>query len=191
MNLTHLVLFKFFGGASEVPSGTPQLLQTVFIPGAKTDEGQVVEAVALPWFEIIKALQGDPSIAFQISPRKWEEIIAGAYREYGFDEVTLTPASGDLGRDVVAIKHGLGTIRVIDQVKAFGPNHRVTANDVRALLGVLEGDKASKGFVTTTSDFAPKLREDPLIKCHIPTRLELINGETLLTRLSELAARDT
>jgi restriction system protein len=181
VNIAHPVVPKIFG--------TPLLLQTVFIPGAKTDEGLIVEAVALPWFDIIRAIQDDPSIAFQISPEKWEEIVATAYRRANFDEVTVTPRSGDLGRDVIAIKHGLGTIRVIDQVKAFGPDHRVTANDVRALVGVLEADKVSKGFVTTTSDFAPKIQEDPLIRYHVPARLELIKGERLLARLSDLAGR--
>ena len=103
--------------------------------------------------------------------------------------MTLTPRSGDLGRDVIASKHGIGTIRIIDQVKAYGPNHLVTADDVRALLGVVEGDKASKGFLTTTSDFAPKLRGDILLKPYMPARLELINGEMLLARLQELAKK--
>jgi restriction system protein len=138
------------------------LLQTVIVPGAKTDEGQLIVAVALPWFDIIALLSRDPSLAYQIKDRKWEEIIAGAYQKAGFDEVTLTPRSGDLGRDVIAVKRGLGAVRIIDQVKAYGPNHLVTADDVRALLGVLQSDKASKGFLTTTSDFAPKLRDDIL-----------------------------
>ena len=56
-------------------------------------------------------------------------------------------------------------------------------------MGVLEGDAASKGFLTTTSDFAPKLAEDPLISPFIPTRLELINGDALLKRLEELAMK--
>ena len=131
------------------------LLQAVIVPGAKTSEGLLIQAVALPWLDIIEALKDDPALAFTIDARKWEEIIAGAYSKAGFEEVTLTPRSGDLGRDVIAVKYGLGTVRVIDQVKAYGPNHLVTANDVRALLGVLHGDKASKGFLTTTSDFAP------------------------------------
>jgi len=59
-------------------------------------------------------------------------------RQSGFDEVTLTPRSGDYGRDVIAIKKGIGTIRVIDQVKAYKPGHLVGANDVRALLGALQ-----------------------------------------------------
>jgi restriction system protein len=134
-------------------STIPQLLiQTITIAGGKTSEGRLIEAVALPWFDIIDVLRKDPSAAFQIPPEKWEEIIAGAYKKAGFDSVTLTPRSGDLGRDVIAVKKALGSIRVIDQVKAFAPNNLVTANDVRALIGVLETDGASKGFLTTTSD---------------------------------------
>jgi len=163
------------------------LLQTVIIPGEKTEEGRLVEAVSIPWFDIIELLKKDPNVAFKIPPEKWEEIVAGAYSKAGFDEVTLTPRSGDYGRDVIAIKKGIGSIRVIDQVKAFKRGHLVRANDVRALMGILQGDKASKGFLTTTSDFAPKLESDPLITPFIPRQLELINGVNLLRRLEELA----
>ncbi len=165
------------------------LLQTVIIPGAAVSEGRLIEAVAIPWFDIIALLKENPSIAYQISPDKWEEIVAGAYKRSGFDEVTLTPRSGDYGRDVIAVKKGIGHVRVIDQVKAYKPGHLVTANDVRALMGVLQGDGASKGFLTTTSDFAPKIKDDPLITPFIPARLELINGSSLLKRLDELLVK--
>ena len=145
----------------DVVSSPNLLLQTVIVPGDKTQEGRLIEAVTIPWFEIIDLLKKDPAVAFQISPQKWEEIIAGAYKKAGFEEVTLTPRSGDYGRDVIAVKKGIGCIRVIDQVKAYKAGHLVTANDVRALMGVLQGDRASKGFLTTTSDFAPKIEEDP------------------------------
>jgi hypothetical protein len=82
------------------------LLQTVIIPGTRTSEGTLIEAVALPWFDIIDLIGKDPSVAYQLSWDKWEEIIAGAYAQAGFDEVTLTPRSGDFGRDVIAIKRG-------------------------------------------------------------------------------------
>ena len=62
------------------------------------------------------------------------------------------------------------------------------ANDVRALMGVIQGDRASKGFLTTTSDFAPKIQDDHIIQSFIPDRLELINGPSLLNRLKELAS---
>ena len=162
------------------------LLQSVIVPEDKNKEGLLIKAVDIPWFTIIKMMENDPHVIFQISSEKWEEIIAGAYKEAGFDKVILTPRSGDLGRDVIAIKKGLGEVRVIDQVKAYKPGHLVTANDVRAIMGVLQTDGASKGFLTTTSDFAPKIKHDPLIQPFIPQRLELINGEKLLDRLSEL-----
>lgn len=170
-----------------LPSITNLLMQTIIVPGDKTTEGRLIEAVSIPWFDIIDVLKADPGAAYQIPPSKWEEIIAGAYRQAGFDEVTLTPRSGDFGRDVIAIKRGLGVIRVIDQVKAYKPDNLVTADDVRALIGVLHGDGASKGFLTTTSDFAPRLRTDPLISPFMPSRLELIDGKSLLIRLDALA----
>ena len=145
-------------GTLTVFSSTALLLQSVIVPGTKSAEGQLIQAVALPWFEIIELLKNDPSIVYKIPPQKWEEIIAGAYKKAGFDEVILTPRSGDYGRDVIAVKRGLGSVRVIDQVKAYKPDHLVTADDVRALMGVLQGDSASKGFLTTTSDFAKNAR---------------------------------
>jgi restriction system protein len=167
------------------------LLQTVIVPGARTDEGRLFEAVALPWFDIIAFLKTDPSIAFQLPWEKWEEIIAGAYKRAGFDEVFLTRCSGDYGRDVIAVKNGLGQVRVIDQVKAYRPPRLVTGEEVSALIGVLQGDGALKGFVTTTSDFAPMIKKHPLILKVMPAQLELINGKMLFARLEELAGRKT
>jgi restriction system protein len=163
------------------------LMQTVVELGAKTDDGHLIQAVTLPWFAIVEALLKDPSLAHQLTPEQWEHMVAGAYSRAGFEEVTITPRSGDFGRDIIAVKYGLGTIRVIDQVKAYKPGHLVTADDVRALFGVVVADKASKGFLTTTSDFAPRLRQDPLIAEQIGPRIELVNGTQLLARLKELA----
>ena len=92
---------------AEVAAIPSLLLQTVIVPGERTNEGTLIEAVALPWFDIIAFLKTDPSIAFQLPWEKWEEIIAGAYKRAGFDEVTLTPRSGDHGRDVIAVKKGI------------------------------------------------------------------------------------
>lgn len=170
---------------SDLPELTLKALLTF---GGRDTEGQLVEAVALPWFEILQIIQRDPRAAFEIDPRKWEEIIAGAYRHAGFDEVILTPRSGDKGRDVIATKRGVGSIRIFDQVKAYKPGHVVTAEEVRAMLGVITGaDNVSKGVVTTTSEFAPRLIDDPYISKYIPYRLELKPREILLPWLKEVA----
>ena len=98
----------------------------------------------------------------------------------------LTSRSGDYRRDVIATKRGIG-LRVIDQVKAFTPPRLVTADDVRVLYGVFELDGAAKGFLSTTSDFAPRIKNDLLLQKVIPSRMEFINGPELFSRLEELA----
>jgi restriction system protein len=178
------VEYSFEARRLEVPA---LLLQSAVIALTKADQGRLIQTVAASWFELIREMLRVPAVMYEIGPRKWEEIVAGVYVRAGFDEVILVAGPGDRGRDIIATKRGLGSVRVIDQVKAFRPGHLVTANDVRALMGVLHTDGASKGFVTTTSGFAPKLLTDPLIKPLIPSRLELVDGVRLVQRLRELA----
>ena len=165
------------------------LLQAVVIPGHKSAEGQLIERVALPWFEIVELLLRSPTTVHAIDWRKWEEIVAGAYARQGF-EVVLTPRSNDKGRDVIATKHGLGSVRFVEQVKAYGPGHLVTADEVRSMLGVLSLEpNISKGLVTTTSAFAPGIMKDPDLARFMPTRLELKSRDDLLAWLASVAAK--
>lgn len=67
----------------------------------------------------------------RLDQSRWEEILAAAYDKAGFDEVILTPRSGDLGRDVIAIRKGFGSVKLIEQAKAY--NHRRRGHAVSAL----------------------------------------------------------
>jgi restriction system protein len=141
----------------------PELLipAAIIVVGDKVTEGQLIQGVALPWFDILKELERNPGFLHQLDWRKVEELIAGAYRREGWDEVILTPRSADGGRDVIASKHGVGAIRFYDQVKAYAAGHKVTADEVRALFGVVARDQnVSKGLVTTTATFAPGVYEE-------------------------------
>lgn len=156
--------------------------------GGKTKEGEIVRAVAEPWFDILKMLEQDPSIAYQMNWRKWEEMVAGAYTRAGYDKVELTPPSGDKGRDVIATKWGHYSIRIFDQVKAYKPGLLVDEGEVWKMLGILERDRnVSKGYITTTSDFAPGVWKDENLKLYIPHRLELKPFDALLAWLKELS----
>ncbi len=162
-------------------------LEVVRLSG-KTSEGDVVESVALPWRLLLDELKRNPAFLHLFDPRKMEELVAAAYRTAGY-EVILTPRSGDLGRDVIATRSGHLSVRILDQVKKYAPGNLVTANDVRALLGVLSGDRrASEAVITTTSDFAPRIMDDPGIAPFVPTRLELRNGNDLASWLTDVAA---
>jgi restriction system protein len=158
---------------------------------SETSEGQLVAAVGGAWLRILEFLVREPDAVLQMSPRDWEQFIAGCYDSDGYS-VTLTPPSGDYGRDVIAEKPGVGTIRVLDQVKRYKPGHLVTAEEVRAFLFVAQADKATKGFITTTSDFAPRLLDDPFIAPLVSSGfLEPRPREKTLAWLKDLSKRTT
>ena len=170
-------------GLATVDSADPSvLLKSVLLEfEGFTEEGVVVKRPRATWFQISKHLRKNPEFrfAFPTEPTAFEEFLAGAYHVDGWNAVTLTPRTGDKGRDVIAVTTGLTTIRVLDQAKAYGQNHPVPPGDVRALYGVLMLDQgASKGVVTTTGDFAPIIASE--FGQAIPYRLELRNGSDLV-----------
>ena len=167
----------------ELPS---LVLQAILVPGEKTPDGEMVVAVAPAWMRILDIVLEKPDAVYELGWREWEEIVAGAYTADGW-EVTLTPRSNDKGRDVIAVRRGFGSIKIIEQVKAYKPGHLVTANDVRALVGVLTLESnVSKGIVTTTSAFAPGIGDDPDLRRLMPYRLELKAKDELLEWLKSV-----
>jgi restriction system protein len=152
----------------------------LIIPERQEAEGVLVKSYAAAWIEIVQYLSEDWNLAFQINSRAWEELLAGAFDKGGF-AVTLTPHSGDHGRDVIAVKDGFGCMRILGSMKAYSPGHLVTREHVHEMLGVVNAEGATKGIIATTSDFAPKILEAPGLATSIPYRLELMNGDQLQT----------
>jgi len=169
----------------------PDVLLTaeVLSLGGRTPDGQLVVGVTVPWFEIIRHLEVDPGFLFRIHWRKLEEMIAGAFERDGWPEVVLTPRSGDKGRDIIAIKPGIGSVRIVGQVKAYDAGLVVDAEEVKAVCFTRELDRASKAMVMTTSRFAPNILNEPRIQPYIPHQLELIDGERLRAWLLSLRAK--
>jgi restriction system protein len=155
--------------------------------GERVDEGELVEAVTIPWKTLARALASNPDLLYQFEPRKFEELVAAAYHEDGY-EVTLTPRSGDGGKDVIATRRGRFSVRFLDQMKRYKPGSVVTADEVRAMYGVLTKDSlASKAYITTTANFAPGVKKE--FATEIPTRLDLRNGAELRDWIVDLARR--
>jgi restriction system protein len=76
----------------------------------------------------------------------------------------------------------VGAVKVLGSVKAYAPNHLVGYDDIRALMGVMafEGDGKANGLITTTSDFPPRVNQDPIISpLLLSNRLQLVNGTDL------------
>jgi restriction system protein len=166
------------------------VISSVIIPEKQVSEGVLIRSTSEIWLEIVRLIGSDWTQAYHLPPERWEELIAGAFKKEKYDEVILTPRSGDHGRDVIAIRHGIGTVKILGSVKAYGPRHLVSYDDIRALYGVVAADRAaSKGIIATTSDFPPRVGADPFIGPLIPTRLELLNGAQLQTWLLKLAKK--
>jgi restriction system protein len=90
---------------------------------------------------------------------------------------------------VIAVKDGFCAVRIFDQVKLYKPGHLVTADEASALLGTVLGTpNLTKGIITTTSTFAPRIRENPAIRGAGPYRLELRDRDELLPFLQSLRA---
>jgi restriction system protein len=88
--------------------------------------------------------------------------------------------------DVIAESKDGPRVRIFDQAKRYARGHLVPANDIRALMGTWAFSDATQGVVTTTSDFARRIGDDPYIQNAITSGLRLINGTTLLQQLADL-----
>lgn len=185
LGLRRILLPNDFGLASE---GSVLLLQSVVTFHGKVADGQLIQCLSIPWQAIVSEIERNASFLpqFATQHRRFEEFLAASYERAGF-EVTLTPQRGDRGRDVIATLRGLMTVRILDQAKAYKTGHLVTHDDVRAMLGTLATDSnASKGVITTTSDFQPGILSGVEFERFVPYRLELKNGVQLARWLTEI-----
>lgn len=100
------------------------------------------------------ALQDAPESVDEMTGVQFEEYVAGRLREAGWQEVTLTPATGDHGVDIVAVR---GQERYAIQCKRYRSAVDTKAvQEVYAGKGVYDADRA---VVVTNSTFTPKARE--------------------------------
>lgn len=116
---------------------------------------------------------------FSLDPRQFELLVSTLYRRMGYT-TALTKMTHDGGRDIIAEKEQSGEReRVLIQCKRTGKN--VSVREVRALLGVVSNEKATKGAFVCASGFTPPARklEDE------NRRLELIDSADLQMLLNE------
>ncbi len=103
----------------------------------------------------------NPEIMRRLGARDFEGFVAALLEQIGFEDVILTPRSGDDGRDVLATKrvHGL-TVLCAFECKRYSFDRPVGPEIARALLGtILHGStRATKGVLVTTSHFTPAAR---------------------------------
>jgi restriction endonuclease Mrr len=101
-----------------------------------------------------------PEKLYDLSPRKFEELIADILKDFGFD-VELTQATRDGGKDIYAyIKNQVTSFLTFVECKRWSPTKPVGIEIVQRLYGVQQINKANKGMIVTTSYFSrPAIEE--------------------------------
>lgn len=128
--------------------------------------------------ELIAHLAKHPDKMHDISPRKFEELIAELFKDKGY-EVELCRRGADGGVDVYAMqKSSVGSVLILIQCKQYGEKNPVGVKVVRELYGLVEMKGATKGLIATTSYFTKpakieRERERVKFRMDLADKLEL------------------
>jgi restriction system protein len=182
---------------SPLPPLPPLLISAIVEMVAPHEQGEIIRTIRPAWTAVLAELVKDPDALLRLSPRQLEELVAASYEAEGYDQVVLTPRSGDFGIDVIAIKNGHHRVRVFDQVKRYRPGNVVSAMEVQALMQtVLAHREATRGtpvygttigVVTTTSTFAPRIPSNPYLSPYLQRgELILLDHASMSGRLLKL-----
>jgi len=137
--------------------------------------------------ELVKYLAANPEKMRELSPRKFEELVADMWRNQGFD-VTLTNRTRDGGMDVIAVqKSGVGTLMFIVECKRYAAHNKVGVEVVRGLYGVVEQKRATQGIIATTSYFTKGVTD---FRNDIPYRIGLADFDQLKSQIQEWKVRN-
>lgn len=102
---------------------------------------------------LIDQIKQNREIAYRITPRQFEELVAEVFRRNGYS-VELTPAVNDGGKDVIAKRNVDGIpICLYIECKHYDPSDPVGVGIVRAASAVRSHDRVNKAIIVTTSRF--------------------------------------
>jgi len=137
----------------------------------KIDNHQIAPIIIDINEELKRYLAKHPDKIYDLSPRKFEELIAEILSDFGF-HVELTPATRDGGKDIYAyIKNQICSFLMFVECKKWTQTKHVGIEVVQRLYGVQQINKANKSMVVTTSFFTkPAIEEskryESLISLH-------------------------
>ena len=104
--------------------------------------------------ELKKYFRDYPEKLYDLSPRKFEELIASILEDLGFD-VQLTQATRDGGSDIIAyIRNAVCEYLTLVECKKYDPKNKVGVGIIREVTGVHHMKRATKSIIVTTSFFS-------------------------------------
>ena len=133
--------------------------KVLYETGRKIDknEGLVITDVNA---EIKKYLKKNPDKIYNLTPRKFEELIASILEDFGFS-VELTKQTRDGGKDIIAsIRNGVTNYLTYVEFKKYAKENKVGVDIIREVMGVHQLRKPSKSLIVTTSFFTKDAYEE-------------------------------
>ena len=129
---------------------------------------QRLELVQFLPLRLLDAISSNPELMRGLDPRDFERLIADLLNAHEFQNIVLTPRSGDKGRDVLATKYIAG-IPILFSFECKRYSNKVGVEVMRGLLGSVAHNesKANIGVLATTSRFTKGARDfiltEPLV----------------------------
>ncbi len=131
-----------------------EIYPLLYSAGAGAANPELIRSIVAVNDELIAHLARHPKLLYDLDPRRFEELVAELLRAQGF-EPTLTPRTRDGGRDILAARSDrLGDLLYLVECKRYAPDKKVGVERVRAIYGVTQAERATKGLIVTTSSFA-------------------------------------
>lgn len=114
---------------------------------------ELIRTIAAVDEELIRYLSKHPQMLYELNSRRFEELVAELLRAQGFEPI-LTPRTRDGGRDILAARSdALGNLLYLVECKRYAPHKKVGVERIRAIHGVTQAERATKGVIVTTSSF--------------------------------------
>ncbi|MGE0370962.1 MAG: restriction endonuclease [Gammaproteobacteria bacterium] len=128
------------------------------VAGGHADRQIIVDVTSVS-DQLLERVHANPTLMYELSPRRFEEFVAEVLNRLGYS-VTLTPASGDGGKDIYAAKKDhLGSFLYVVECKKYAPDNPVGVGLIRQLNGVVQAEQATAGILATTSFFTKGAKE--------------------------------
>jgi HJR/Mrr/RecB family endonuclease len=104
--------------------------------------------------EVKKYLKKHPQKLYELSPRKFVELVASILKDLGF-EVELTQATRDGGRDIIAhVRNAVSSYLTYIECKRYAADNKVGVGIVREVIGIHHIRRPTKSIIVTTSFFS-------------------------------------
>lgn len=158
-NLTVNLLRSLPKHLTNILKDTPivQFSEELFVPTNKlaissksTPIIQLSEEVSL---SLIQYLNMNPDELYNLTSRKFEELVAELFRGIGDYNVELTKQTRDGGKDIIVTSKGEIDLVFYVECKKYRKNNLVSIDIARNFHSVIISDKVNKGFLATTSYF--------------------------------------